>query len=236
MCLKEKRMRGYGMILTIELILITIMSICLFYYLSWNSSEEIQVIEKIKKIPKKSSKTITWFMVIMTMLTYGTAVYRNIMFETDAKTKEIKLIIMLVLLIPMVWTDYHKHIIPNQLVLCGLVIRGIIYVFEACIDTTSFLQILKNDLCGALFIVIVTLIGGAIIKGGIGYGDVKLLGLMALFQGISGMLMSVLLSLSIMFFFALYYLFSKKKGKKDCLPFAPAAFAGTLLSMVLTTM
>ena len=224
------------MILTIELILITIMSICLFYYLSWNSSEEKEVIEKMKTIPKNSSKTKIWFMIIMTLLAYGTAVFRSIVFETDAKTKEIKLILMLVLLIPMVWTDYHKHIIPNQLVLTGLVIRGVVYVFEALINTTSFLQILKSDLCGALFIVVVTLIGGAIIKGGIGYGDVKLLGLMALFQGISGMLMSVLSSLSIMFFIALYYLFSKKKGKKDCLPFAPAAFAGTLLSMVLTTM
>jgi len=224
------------MILGIEMVVIAVLSISFFYYLSWNEVENSDFLVKLRGVPGKSTRAKNIFMVVMTVIVLGVAVCRWFIYGTQDWLQEIELIVMLSFLIPMTWTDYWQHIIPNKLVYSGLILRVVFYVLEAVNDFTSFQFNIKSDVLGMVFILFISIIGGKIVKGGIGYGDVKLLGLMALYQGINGMLMAVLMSLVILFFVAIYFLLSKKKGKKDVLPFGPAAFAGTVLSMIFTTM
>ena len=75
-----------------------------------------------------------------------------------------------------------------------------------------------------------------IMKGGIGMGDIKLFSVMALFLSIDGLIPAVIFSFIISFFVAIYSLISRKKTKKDAIPFGPSLLIGTYLSIFLCGM
>ena len=88
---------------------------------------------------------------------------------------------------------------------------------------------------GLLVGVVFLIIGSFIIRNGIGMGDVKMLMLMGIFEGLYSVMTSIFFSLLISFFVAIIALIRKTKNRKDSLPFAPCVLIGTFLSMVLTT-
>ena len=64
-------------------------------------------------------------------------------------------------------------------------------------------------------------------------GDVKLISIMALFLGASGIVCAVFASLLISFIYCLIALIARKKHKKDIIPFAPSLLLGTYISICL---
>ena len=100
----------------------------------------------------------------------------------------------------------------------------------------DFRALLLSDFLACLIVVALFLIGVVIVKSGLGMGDIKLLLVMCLFQGFYGAVSSVFCSLLVAFFISIIALITKKKTRKDTLPFAPAILAGTYLSVFLTGM
>ena len=65
-------------------------------------------------------------------------------------------------------------------------------------------------------------------------GDVKLVLVMGAFQGFTGMVSSVFVSMIIAFIAAIVLLISKKRKRSDSIEFAPALLLGTTISVILT--
>ena len=75
-----------------------------------------------------------------------------------------------------------------------------------------------------------------LMKNSVGAGDMKLFVVMGLLLGMHGIWGAIFASLIVSFVVAIVLLVSKKKTRKDAIPFGPALVVGTFLSVFLTGM
>jgi len=145
----------------------------------------------------------------------------------------LKIISLIMILLPIAIIDLRDHIIPNRILVGGLVLRLVYYMFELIIEGSKVLNTLKSDVLGALIIVGFFLLCMFVSKNGVGMGDVKLLGLMGLYQGLWGVMVSVFTSLIVSFVISIVLLATRKKGRKDAIAFGPSIFIGTFIGIIL---
>ena len=176
------------------------------------------------------------FLIVMFLTLCGETVAINCLFESNSLLDNAKLLTLLSVLFVAANVDARHRIIPNALVLVGLIARIVFWIIELIVSIDAFWNVFKSDLLACLLVVAFFVIGVFIVKGGIGMGDVKLMLIMCLFQGFYGVVSSLFCSLFVAFVYALGVLFLKKKTKKDSVAFAPAILLGTALSMILTGM
>ena len=132
-------------------------------------------------------------------------------------------------------TDIKEQKIPNKVVVAGLLLRVAFAVAEfVTMGADAFLAIAKDALYSLILVAALFVLGVLLLKGGIGMGDIKLITVMGLFQGITGVISSLFLSLLVIFVLAIIMLITKKKQKKDSIEFAPSVMVGTLASVILT--
>lgn len=174
------------------------------------------------------------FAVIMTALDLGLAAVLGTVYGTDSALFTLKRIFAVALLWPMAAEDMKKNTIPNLLLLAGLGIRAGIFVFELIFRRGEILRILLSDCAAAAAITVVCLLCMLIIKNSLGMGDLKLLALLGLFLGLSGIAAAVCLTLLASFGAAVVLLITKRKTRRDTIPFCPAVLCGTFLSVLLT--
>ena len=143
-----------------------------------------------------------------------------------------KRIVLCSVLWPIALIDFRKHIIPNKILIVLLIIRAIILIPEFALD----LQTAKKESISALIAcfgtVILLCIMRLAVKNGIGFGDIKLFGVIGLYLGLQGIVTSVFLSFVVSFLVSVFLLASKRKSKKDQLALAPSILVGTILSVV----
>lgn len=130
-------------------------------------------------------------------------------------------------------TDQKRHKIPNLLILFGLVSRLIIYILEFIWAREIFFIVLKNDGIGFLIGFVLLFIIAVITKGGIGFGDVKLFGVLGLMAGSGGVFITLFLSLALNSVTALILIGMKKKTMKSKMPMAPFIYAGYALVCII---
>ena len=141
-------------------------------------------------------------------------------------------------LLALIWQaaahDYREHKIPNKIILTGIIFRVLMLIPEFILERDVLLSTLFTE--GIALIGVVIFIGVCLLlmKNSIGMGDFKLLMLMAITQGVSGVVASVFCSLIFTFIVAVVLLTTGKKSRKDTLPFAPFVTAGTILAFVMT--
>ena len=131
--------------------------------------------------------------------------------------------------------DLKRKIIPNILIILGLIFRAAIYVYEILFSADDLKTIFTNDLLGFaigfLFLAVVSLLS----KGALGFGDAKLFGVIGLVSGAFCTYSTLLLSLVISAVVSLGNIARKKMGRKDTLPFGPCIAVGYLLVVFLTS-
>ncbi len=110
--------------------------------------------------------------------------------------------------------------------------RFVYAVVELFTLGSEYLSILKRDGIAVLFVVFFFLLS-LIMKNSIGMGDIKLLLVMALFQGVTGFFGALFISMIVAFIIAIVFLVSKRKHKKDSMAFAPSLLVGTIISIAL---
>ena len=147
-----------------------------------------------------------------------------------------KLLGLLGILMIASYHDYRSHRIPNTLILFALGLRFILYLIELLLYPEFIMEIFLGDLVGMIFAGGIFLIAGLISKGSIGMGDIKILGIMGLYQGFSGVIGSIFFTLLFTFFLSLALLLIKKKKRKSTIPFAPSMLVGTFLAILLSGM
>ena len=176
------------------------------------------------------------FLILMMLSLCGMSVALGRIYPNNTLVENGKLIFLLACLFVAANIDARFRIIPNKLVLAAMVARVVFWMIELFANPNSFWRIMKNDLAGCLLIIGFFVVGVLLVKGGIGMGDVKLMLVMALFQGFYGVVSSLFCSLFVAFIYAIVVLLLRKKTKKDSVAFAPAILLGTMLSVFLTGM
>ncbi|HZX21488.1 MAG TPA: prepilin peptidase [Clostridia bacterium] len=126
--------------------------------------------------------------------------------------------------------DYKHTIIPDGLIIFGL-IAGSIYRFilppVLKLEIPWIDSILGLLIGGGFFLLI-----AIVIDGGMGGGDIKLMGMLGFFLGFKKIIMVTFLSFFIGALFTLPLLALKKKGRKDMIPFGPFIALSALITML----
>lgn len=205
----------------------------------WHGKQENdspETMEQAEQSALRPSRKRIVFLVLMFVGLCGMSILLKTVYEKNTLLHNAKMIMLLAVLFIAANTDARKRLIPNKLVLTGLVLRVVFWVIELITVPDEFLNIVKNDLYACLLVVMFFVVGVLLVKGGIGMGDIKLMLVMCLFQGFYGVVSSLFCSLFVAFVYAIIVLLLRKKTKKDSVAFAPAILLGTALSIFLTGM
>lgn len=146
----------------------------------------------------------------------------------------IKFIILSPMLISAFIIDYKYQIIPNRLNLTILEI-GIIFTFIYGISNIAIsINMLLGMLAGSGIFLLITVIGGIFYgKEAMGFGDVKLMGALGLFFGLSNIIIITLLSFLIGAILSIFLLITKIKKTNEYIPFGPFIVISTFISMYI---
>ena len=123
-------------------------------------------------------------------------------------------------------TDVCRRRIPNKLIIFGALVRLIVYVLEFILAGDTFLFTLKNDGIGFLIGFVFLFVVAVISRGGLGFGDVKLFGLLGLMAGSAGVFTTLFVTLLFSSVVSLILIAMKRKSFKSSLPMGPFIYAG----------
>lgn len=145
--------------------------------------------------------------------------------------------ILLFLLFAIAQIDLEKRIVPNKLVLIGLIFGLLLYLPQIISIVTYIPPVftaarpVTDGLIGLLLGGGIMLIIFLVSRGGMGAGDIKLMALIGFYVGVRG---TALVMLFGFFFGALVgvtYMILGKLTRKDALPFAPYLSLATLVEV-----
>lgn len=223
------------MVIAVLVVLSLLLTASSSIYLAYEDFTGDSFAEKLTSAAKKNRKVIIYLICSFAVMC-GLSVALVVIYTTNTLIADMKVITLLGILAAVTVTDIKKQIIPNKIILAGIVLRICYAVAEFITLGSVYFEILKGDLFSLALVAVLFLIGVLIIKNGIGMGDIKLMLVMGIFQGITGFISSLFCSLLVSFFVAIAMLIMKKKTRKDSIPFAPSVLVGTFISMVLTGM
>lgn len=129
--------------------------------------------------------------------------------------------------------DLKQNRIPNVFILAIVAWRTLCLLCELIWYREGLSSVLLQEIVGAGIFLALVCLCMLIAKNSIGMGDLKLILVMAACQGLYGLLNSLFVALFIAFFAAIFLLLTRKKGRKDVLPFAPCIMPGLYIAMFL---
>ena len=195
--------------------------------------DEKKVFSKDFFIEHKINFKPHYILMLITSIIYIGLVYKFGIKDTIVANLDlIKYAILTPLLLSAFVIDYRLQIIPNRLNLTIFEI-GIIFTFlyglsDIAISINMFLGMLAG---GGIFLLI-TLVGGLIYgKEAMGFGDVKLMGALGLFFGLSNIIIITLVSFLIGAILSIGLLATKIKKTDEYIPFGPFIVIATFISM-----
>ena len=132
--------------------------------------------------------------------------------------------------------DYQEQIIPNRLNLTmfeiGLIFTFVLGIFNLSMAKDALLGMLAG---GGIFLAI-TLIGGLIAgKEAMGLGDVKLMGALGLYFGLTGIIIISVLSFLIGAIISIVIVLAKKNREDGYIPFGPFIVLATIITIFVPT-
>lgn len=185
--------------------------------------------EYLKKIiPNYILMTITAIMFLALVYFFGVSI------------KLFKYALLVPMLLIAFCVDLKQQIIPNRLTLT-LFETGLVFTFVEVISNTGLgLNVLTNNLLGMIIgggiFLLITIIGGFIAgKEAMGFGDVKLMGALGLFLGMSNIIIVSVLSFLLAAVISIAILASKKKGANEYIPFGPFIVASAFIAIFVPT-
>lgn len=185
--------------------------------------------KQIKDFPKAESKCEEKYLIFQPVILLICSIYLIFCCDTVEYLYGWKLMSLVAILAEVAYVDYKLQIIPNEYLKIGILLRGIILVIELLQNPSAGISNLINELLGCVTLFVFCVLLRIISRQGLGMGDLKLLAMMPLFLGIVGCLETTFYAIIIIFVQACVCLITRKKGKKDTLPFAPAICGGTLV-------
>ena len=184
----------------------------------------------------KPPVSLVVYSVCMIVLAIGISVFVYSFYRDNTFLFTLKRGILLALLWPIAYTDFSAMRIPNLFIVSGLAARGIVLAAELMFVRADLVSTILTEVAASVILFLVALLCALVAKNSIGGGDMKLFVVMGLFLGLQGTWGAMFLSLIVSFVIAVVLLATKKKSRKDVIPFGPALMIGTYLSVFLTGM
>ena len=146
----------------------------------------------------------------------------------------IKFMILTPMLLSAFVIDYKLQIIPNRLNLTMFEI-GIIFAFIYGLSNVAItINMLLGMLAGGGIFLLITLVGGMIYgKEAMGFGDVKLMGALGLYFGLSNIIIITLVSFLIGAILSIILLIAKIKKTNEYIPVGPFIVIATFISIYI---
>lgn len=132
------------------------------------------------------------------------------------------------------WYDRKYHLIPNRILVYSLILRAVIFAVQIAVNPGELRYILLSSGIAAAALMIGAVLCRLLSPNSVGFGDVKLLGVMGLYLGINHVWSPIFVTLIILFVAGLYLLIFKKADRKTEIPLAPFLLAGTVLAAIIT--
>ena len=132
-----------------------------------------------------------------------------------------------------VMTDMNFMIIPNIFVEALLIARVLFLVPEYFQNPEGVVPRLVSSVIGLLFCLITLCIVSLVTKGGLGYGDVKLVSCLSFLTGLYAGVNTIILACFSCGIAAAYLLLSGRKGMKDAIAFAPFILIGYEIMIII---
>ena len=130
------------------------------------------------------------------------------------------------------YVDLKEKIIPNHLVVVGLLFWVVLALLDVFVAKTYWKNMLKVSLMGGLLVGGVMFIIALIVKSALGMGDVKMFFVIGLFYGAIDTYSILLFSMIVMAVVSLVLLAAKKVSTKTAIPMAPFVVVGYILSIL----
>ena len=146
----------------------------------------------------------------------------------------IKFMVLTPMLLSAFVIDYRLQIIPNRLNLTIFEV-GIIFAFISGLSNVAItINMILGMLAGGGIFLLITVLGGIFYgKEAMGFGDVKLMGALGLFFGLSNIIIITLVSFLIGAVLSIALLATKIKKSNEYIPFGPFIVIATFISMYI---
>ena len=133
--------------------------------------------------------------------------------------------VFLVFLTACASSDINKGIVPDLL----SVLIAVLAVVRIVVSEIT-VQSLMNHIYGAFILSIPMLIAALLIKSGFGGGDIKMMAAAGLYLGLDKTIIAGFIAFFIAGIYGIYLLFTKKRGAKEKVKFAPYLALGCAFS------
>lgn len=186
-----------------------------------------------KKTGLKPEKQTQWAAALLLAAAGGFASGYMLVLRTGTYPPNLlRLVLLGTLLTAAAYIDALSHKIPNWIVLCTAAVFAGCTVLDFVLSGTDAVPMALNSvLAAAVFFVVFFLVRLAS-RGGVGYGDIKMITAAALILGIYGTFSFLLVSHVLAAVVAIALLVSKKATRKDGLPFGPFFYLGYLVTIL----
>lgn len=174
-------------------------------------------------------------LMLLTSIIYVTLIYTFGIKETlIANLDLIKYLLLTPMLLSVFVIDYRLQIIPNRLNLTIFEI-GFIFAFLYGLSNVAItINMLLGMLAGGGIFLLITLLGGLFYgKEAMGFGDVKLMGALGLYFGLSNIVIITLVSFLIGAILSIILLITRMKKSDEYIPFGPFIVMATFISMYI---
>lgn len=174
-----------------------------------------------------------YVLMILTSVIYITLLYTFGIKDTlIANLDLIKFLILAPMLLSACVIDFKLQIIPNRLNLTIFEL-GFIFAFLYGLSNVAItINMLLGMLAGGGIFLAITLLGGLFYgKEAMGFGDVKLMGALGLYFGLSNIIIITLVSFLIGAILSIVLLATKIKKSDEYIPFGPFIVIATFISM-----
>lgn len=181
---------------------------------------------------KKNFKP-NYILMILISVAYVALLYRfGIQKTIIANLDLIKFLILTPMLASVFIIDYKLTIIPNRLTLTMFEI-GLIFAFLYGLSNVAIsINMLLGMLAGGGIFLLITLLGGLFYgKEAMGLGDVKLMGALGLYFGLSNIIVIALVSFLIGAILSIILIVTKIKDADSYMPFGPFIVIATVISI-----
>ena len=174
-----------------------------------------------------------YILMLITAILYCAILYRYGVQKTLIENLNlIKYLILTPMLLSAFVIDYKKQIIPNRLNLTIFEIGMVFAFLYGLSDVAITINMLLGMLAGGGIFLLITVIGGIFYgKEAMGFGDVKLMGALGLFFGLSNIVVITLVSFLIGAILSIVLLITKIKKSDEYIPFGPFIVIATFISM-----
>ena len=217
---------------------VAIIGVFVGHFVDWMNKrlpkyEKVLTIEFFKK--NKENFRPNYILMLLTALIFVTLLYSYGIKDTIiANLDLIKYMILAPMLLSVFVIDYKYQIIPNRLNLTIFEIGLIMTFFYGLSDVAISINMFLGMLAGGGIFLLITLLGGLFYgKEAMGFGDVKLMGALGLYFGLSNIIVITMLSFLIGAILSIILLIFRIKKSNEYIPFGPFIVIGTFISMYI---